>query len=331
MDDPMEAARLSPRHLARRWWLPLGRTYKILFLVAAVFYTAVVAGVLSTSPLVQLDWYVVMLKPYEQWPHLHGPLNVFVIAGQRGPAALAALAWLGWCAWRNRTWRPLLVLLVALALLNVSVGAVKLGTGRLGPHYADTVGSAELFRGGLIFPSGHTANGVVTWGTVAYLATRHRRTAAMAAGIAAFTIGLTTIYLGTHWVSDVLGGWAAGVLVLLVLPLFEPLVGIMDERIVALWRSCHIAPVLLRAASLASAESTLDVRRPLDGVPGGRQHRIIVALPKWCSHGVAVGRVCIAARAPPRSWLQLCVSPGGPTGEGPQARHPYLRLWALAP
>ncbi|WP_348539253.1 phosphatase PAP2 family protein [Streptomyces antnestii] len=138
---------------------------------------------------------------------------------------VAALAWLGWRSWRGRELRPLLVFLMALVLLNVSVGAVKLGTGRVGPGRADVIGSGELFRGGDVFPSGHTANSVVIWGTFAYLASRHRRVAVVVAVVVAGVVGLTTVYLGTHWFSDALGGWAAGGLVLLVLPWCEPLVG----------------------------------------------------------------------------------------------------------
>ncbi|MFF2508288.1 phosphatase PAP2 family protein, partial [Streptomyces sp. NPDC058067] len=138
---------------------------------------------------------------------------------------VVALAWLGWRSWRGRELRPLLVFLMALVLLNVSVGAVKLGTGRVGPGRADVIGSGELFRGGDVFPSGHTANSVVIWGTFAYLASRHRRVAVVVAVVVAGVVGLTTVYLGTHWFSDALGGWAAGGLVLLVLPWCEPFVG----------------------------------------------------------------------------------------------------------
>ncbi|MEU6545025.1 phosphatase PAP2 family protein [Streptomyces sp. NPDC046859] len=185
---------------------------------------AVFLGVLTRSPLLEFDWRVAMWRPYRQWHEPAGLLDVLVVAGQRGPSATVALGWLGWRFWRSRNPRPLLVFLVALLLLNLSVGAVKLGTGRLGPGYAHAIGSDEFFRGGNMFPSGHTANGVVVWGTLAYLATRRRRTVGVLAALVALVVGLTTVYQGYHWFSDALGGWAAGALVLLALPRCEPLV-----------------------------------------------------------------------------------------------------------
>ncbi|WP_391858549.1 phosphatase PAP2 family protein [Streptomyces rugosispiralis] len=212
---------------------PLSRGRTIAFLGAAACYAAILTAVLTGSQLVRFDWQVALFKPYAQWPGARPVLDAFVIAGQRGPTALAALAWAVWRGVRTRSLRPPLVLAVALLLLNASVGAVKILTGRLGPYEARTPGSAELFHGGMVFPSGHTANAVVVWGTLAYLAGRHRRTGALVAGVMAVGIGLTTVYLGTHWVSDVLGGWAAGVLVLLALPLFEPLIATVSAYVSA--------------------------------------------------------------------------------------------------
>ncbi|WP_309505084.1 phosphatase PAP2 family protein [Streptomyces sp. KM273126] len=193
-----------------------------LFALVAGVYAAVFVALLARSPLLRLDWRLAMWRPYRQWPELRELLDILVVAGQRGPTMTAALAWLGWRYWRSRNPRPLLVFLTALVLLNVSVGAVKLGTGRLGPGSAHTIGSTEFLRGGDVFPSGHTANCLVIWGTLAHLATRHRTAAAVAAALAAVVVGLATVYLGTHWFSDVLGGWAAGALVLLALPYCEP-------------------------------------------------------------------------------------------------------------
>jgi membrane-associated phospholipid phosphatase len=40
----------------------------------------------------------------------------------------------------------------------------------------------------------------------------------------ALTVGLCTVYLDTHWLTDVIGGWMAGGLVLIVLPSMMPLI-----------------------------------------------------------------------------------------------------------
>lgn len=202
----------------------MSRTRVWLFGLTVAVYAAIVAGVATTSKLVTLDWQVMLWRPYKQWPQIHAFLDYFVVLGQRGPTAVMVLAWLGWRSWRHRTLHPLLVLGTSLLLLNITVGAVKYGLGRLGPHYATTVGSAEMFAGGDIFPSGHTANAVVTWGVLAYLATtqRARRLGSVISALLALGVGATTVYLGTHWVSDVLLGWAAGLLILLALPWFEP-------------------------------------------------------------------------------------------------------------
>lgn len=212
-------------------WPPMSRRQAALLAVTCVAYLLVLAGVLLNTALVDLDWSVRLFRPYEHWPSLEPLLDTWVVAGQRGPSAIAAFVWLGWRAHRLGRLRPLLVMAVALLLLNVTVGAVKIVTGRLGPHYAQYVGSPELFSGGTIFPSGHTANAVVTWGVLAYLAVRWRRTGAVIAAATACSIGLTTLYLGTHWVTDVLAGWAAGLLVLLSLPLLEPLVVAAEQRL----------------------------------------------------------------------------------------------------
>ncbi|WP_442812005.1 phosphatase PAP2 family protein [Streptomyces sp. NBC_01803] len=214
----------------------MSRTRMALLWATLGFYAAIVAAVWSTSWLVSLDWQVMLFRPYKQWPGLHAFLDYFVVLGQRGPTAVLIAAWLVWRCWRQRTLRPLLVMASALLLLNVSVGAAKLGMGREGPHYANVIGSNEMFLTGDIFPSGHTANAVVTWGILAYLATTPgaRRTLSVIASVFALGVGTTTVYLGTHWVSDVLLGWAAGLLVLLALPWCEPLIARVEGRLFTL-------------------------------------------------------------------------------------------------
>jgi membrane-associated phospholipid phosphatase len=64
-------------------------------------------------------------------------------------------------------------------------------------------------------PSGHATMAVVVIGTVVVLAWAGRGTAARVAMVAAAagwigTVGLTRIYLGVHWFSDVAAGWLVG-------------------------------------------------------------------------------------------------------------------------
>lgn len=206
-----------------------------LFGGTLAFYLAIVIAVLMSSWLVTLDWMVMLFRPYQQWPGIHAFLDYYVVLGQRGPTAVMVACWLGWRSWRQHTLRPLLTLGVSLLLLNATVGAVKYGLGRLGPHYATQIGSAELFAGGDIFPSGHTANAVVTWGILAYLAAtpRARRYLSAMSAVVSLGVGLTTVYLGTHWLSDVVLGWAAGLLILLGLPWCEPLITRAEDWIFA--------------------------------------------------------------------------------------------------
>ncbi|MEV8451730.1 phosphatase PAP2 family protein [Streptomyces sp. NPDC052095] len=218
LDREPEPPKIEPPRMSRHRIALFGGTL--------AFYIAIVVAVLVSSWLVTLDWKVMLFRPYQQWPEIHAFLDYYVVLGQRGPTATMVACWLGWRSWRQHTLRPLLTLAAALLLLNVTVGAVKIGLGRLGPHYATQIGSAELFAGGDIFPSGHTANAVVTWGILAYLATtpRARRYLSAMSAIVSLGVGLTTVYLGTHWLSDVLLGWAAGLLIMLGLPWVEPLI-----------------------------------------------------------------------------------------------------------
>lgn len=217
--------------------VPKMSRHRIVLLVATLaFYLAIVWAVVITSWLVRLDWQVMFFRPYQQWSEIHAFLDYYVVLGQRGPTAVMISAWLGWRAWRQHTLRPLLVFGVALLLLNITVGAAKIGMGRLGPHYATTIGSNEMGLGGDIFPSGHTANAVVTWGILAYLASTPwtRRWLSAGSALMSLAVGLTTVYLGTHWLSDVVLGWVAGLLILLALPWFEPLITRAETWILSL-------------------------------------------------------------------------------------------------
>ena len=66
------------------------------------------------------------------------------------------------------------------------------------------------------FPSGHTLNAVAVVGTIAYLlilrqtSTCARAITVTAATLFALTIGLSRVFLGHHWFTDVVAAWLLG-------------------------------------------------------------------------------------------------------------------------
>lgn len=106
--------------------------------------------------------------------------------------------------------------LVVLAtwLGSVLAAQAKLVVGRPRPELVERL--VEV--GGLSFPSGHATNSAIVYLTLASLATHVERGAAvrrytlMVAALLVATIGVSRVYLGVHWPSDVLAGWCAGVL-----------------------------------------------------------------------------------------------------------------------
>lgn len=70
------------------------------------------------------------------------------------------------------------------------------------------------------FPSGHSANSMIAYLTLALLLfgdSRHRRIAVAAALALSLLIGLSRPMLGVHWPSDVVAGWAFGLFWVLLL------------------------------------------------------------------------------------------------------------------
>lgn len=135
--------------------------------------------------------------------HLGGPLGMTVIAA----TITALMVW----RWRSRTPLVLMLITVAGSLTATVVG--KNEVGRLRPPRADAVPPYETSWS---FPSGHALNSTAIAGMVAYLLLLHlqsrlaRALTVVLAGVWAVAIGLSRVFLGHHWLTDVVVGWVIG-------------------------------------------------------------------------------------------------------------------------
>jgi undecaprenyl-diphosphatase len=118
---------------------------------------------------------------------------------------------LGYLALEHR-YAEVMLIVVAASVGGALNQILKLWFGRARPDIVPhlvTVGS-------LSFPSGHSMLAVVTYLTLGALMARfakRRRVRMYCIGVSlmlAFVIGVTRVYLGVHYPTDVLAGWSAG-------------------------------------------------------------------------------------------------------------------------
>jgi membrane-associated phospholipid phosphatase len=141
-----------------------------------------------------LDWLLEVLTAPGGW-------------GFRATLLLGATIWLG----LSRTWRPVPWVVPAILGIGPLTEALKNLFGRVRPDFAE--GGARYES--LSYPSGHSS-GIATLVTVALvlawprLFPRARVWCVAAGGALVLVVGLTRMWLGVHYLSDVLGGWSLG-------------------------------------------------------------------------------------------------------------------------
>ena len=117
---------------------------------------------------------------------------------------------------RYRRRREALTMLLALGVGYFANTLFKLSFQRARPQLWGWVVNPH----GYSFPSGHAMVSTVVYGGAAFLLSaafpQWRRVIGPGAAVLIFLIGLSRVYLGVHWPSDVLAGFAAGTTILFI-------------------------------------------------------------------------------------------------------------------
>ena len=136
--------------------------------------------------------------------------SMTIIGGPLGLAVILAIVALTLAIQRRWRW---------LIYLTVTAGGVALLNLELKRYFARARPvAAEMLRraNGYSFPSGHAMGSAVAFGALAYLAFRSIRSWPAKAAVMAFlytliaSVALSRVYLGVHWISDVLAGVTVG-------------------------------------------------------------------------------------------------------------------------
>jgi undecaprenyl-diphosphatase len=212
-------ARRFPRSsafLGRRFstaeYLGLHLTLGLLLSLAALWVFAGIAeDVIHHDPITQFDLEVAhALHSYNSSAVL-SIATTLTLAGS--PVVIVPLALVvGAILIQRRQWIFLWGWLTALAGGAALDTALKMLFRRPRPVWEDPWAVAH----GWSFPSGHAMGSLVAYGMIAYLAVGTRREwslkIAVIGGLSLLIllIGLTRLYLGVHYFSDVIGGYAAG-------------------------------------------------------------------------------------------------------------------------
>lgn len=201
----MVAALLDPTRPEYRVLL----VFAVVLIAAAWTFAGIIEDVVTADPLVVVDKWV-----YQRLQGLRTPLgdSVMIAITQLGDAAVilpVIIVVLVWLCWKH-AWRALVYWLAAASFAAVLTVVLKAGFGLPRP--------LPLYDGSVAFgfPSGHAAMSIVVFGFLAAITAREfsgrgQLIVFTVMVILAGLIAFSRLYLGVHWMSDVLGGLSFGV------------------------------------------------------------------------------------------------------------------------
>lgn len=197
---------------ARRY-LGLHLTIGFLVSIGAVWvFTLIAENVVRARALTRFD------LALHDWIRAHASTFGYAAFGAvtelGSPMVLGIMALLGAVVfWRDRRWLVLAVWLATFLGGGLLDFSLKLIVHRPRPEYASDFLTHETWS----FPSGHSMMSFVGWGMLAYMLIVYRAKNLAGRAFAAFVcmcviamVGMSRLYLGVHFFSDVMAGFVAG-------------------------------------------------------------------------------------------------------------------------
>src|SRR5207244_4236845 len=175
------------------YWL-IGIVIAAIVMVAAFYFDESVRNFMAQHQNHAMHDFMRKVSRFGDWPE-HFALGL----------ALAGFAW-----WRgNRKWtRIFLSMLIALSIAGVLGHGIKIATGRARPSVRAEEVWNRFSTKYHAFPSGHVAASTAFFG-VLFFASRRAAVACLPIPI---LIGFSRIYIGAHYLSDVVCGVILGIL-----------------------------------------------------------------------------------------------------------------------
>lgn len=230
-----------------------------LLLGGAWIFFGVLQDVVANDPLVRFDQTVfdVLQHVRTTWAD---DVMVTITELASGAVAAAVVAAVALLLAIKRSWRTLTYWLTAIGFAQILVWVLKTALSRTRP--TDLYSGFERFS----FPSGHTTSSVVLYGFLAFLIARGRSFKArvavtLIAALAMLLVSFSRLYLGAHWLSDVLASLSLGTAWVALLSIAYTQHG-RNERLPAQWMALAAGGTLVVAGALyVSANHEEDIAR----------------------------------------------------------------------
>lgn len=199
---------------ARREWPIL---LFLLLATTAVWTFVVVADQIAEGSTLAIDRELLRLFRDPDDPGLAGPpwlqemMRDFTGLGGTGVLTLITLSAIGFLLLERKDHAAALLLVAVLGGV-VLTNVLKIGFGRPRPPHMDY----EPLLESASFPSGHSTMAAVVYLTIGALIARMRPDPRVKVYVIALSIliavitGISRVYLGVHWPTDVIAGWAVG-------------------------------------------------------------------------------------------------------------------------